>query len=102
MAGCNRTGSTDGQSAPLKEAPLVRFAFGKLDAAAITKLQIVDWLAAEKQARNWEPATRNRHQAAIGVVFRVVVDNNKIAFNPAAGIQRLREDNQTTRFLSPA
>jgi integrase len=80
----------------------VRPAFGKRDAATITKSQIVDWLAAEKQARKWEPATRNRYQAAISVVFRVAVDNNKLALNPAAGIPRLREDNQTTRFLSPA
>ena len=36
------------------------------------------------------------------MVFRVAVDNNKLALNPAAGIPRLREDNQTTRFLSPA
>jgi integrase len=80
----------------------VRSEFGMKDAATITKSQIIDWLASEKQARNWEPSTRNRYQAAFSVVFRVAVDNNKLSRNPAAGILRLREDNQTTRFLSPA
>jgi integrase len=35
------------------------------------------------------------------LVFRVGIDNQKLALNPAAGIERLREDNQITRFLSP-
>lgn len=33
--------------------------------------------------------------------FRVAVDNQKLALNPAAGIQRLREDNQVERYLAP-
>jgi integrase len=63
----------------------------------VSKHTIYAW-----KAKYWEPATRNRYQAAISVVFRVAVDNNKLALNPAVGIPRLREDNQTTRFLSPA
>lgn len=58
-------------------------------------------MSAEATKRKWKPASRNRYQAAISLVFRVAVDNQKLTLNPAAGIQRLREDNECVRFLSP-
>lgn len=79
----------------------IRADFGGRDAATISKSDIVDWLASQAEEREWMPASRNRYQAAISLVFRVAVDNCKLAFNPAAGIKRLREDNQVERFLSP-
>jgi integrase len=79
----------------------VRADFGKRAASTITKSEIIDWLSAEATKRKWKPASRNRYQAAISLVFRVAVDNQKLALNPAAGIQRLREDNECVRFLSP-
>jgi integrase len=79
----------------------IRTGFAKRDAMTITKSEIIDWLTAETKERKWKPASRNRYQAAFSLIFRVALDNQKVALNPAARIERLREDNQRTRFLSP-
>jgi len=79
----------------------VRAAFGRRAAQSIRKSEIIDWLASEARKHHWKPASRNRYAAAISLVFRVAVEDEKLPFNPAAGIRRLREENQRTRFLSP-
>lgn len=45
-------------------------------------------------------STRNRWQAALSLIFRVGIDNERIDRNPAAQIRRKTEDNTKVRFLS--
>ena len=75
-------------------------AFGHLRADAITKQDILRWLVTESDKRKWRPGTRNRWQAALSLIFRVGVDNEKIDSNPAARIRRKTENNGRVRFLS--
>jgi site-specific recombinase XerD len=83
----------------LKVAKL-RPVFGVLDAVKITKQDIVRWLTAEAEEREWSAATRNRWQAAFSLIFRVGIDNERIDKNPASHIRRQRENNTRIRFLS--
>lgn len=66
----------------------------------ISKQDIQNWLMEQSEEREWTPATRNRYQAAFSLVFRVGVDNEKIAINPAARIKRKAEHNDRIRFLT--
>ncbi|MBB5056075.1 integrase [Granulicella aggregans] len=66
----------------------------------IAKQQIQRWLTTEKESRDWTDATTNRWQACFSLVFRVAVDNGKIAANPASRIRRKTEDNLSVRFLT--
>ena len=70
-------------------------------AAEITKQEIVRWLQAETVNRDWTVATANRWQACFSLIFRVALDNQKIAVNPASRIRRKAENNQSVRFLTP-
>jgi site-specific recombinase XerD len=83
----------------LKVAKL-RPVFGKLDANTITKQDIVRWLTAEAEAREWSPSTRNRWQAAFSLIFRVGCDNERLERNPASHIRMQTENNARVRFLS--
>jgi len=74
--------------------------FGTRSAESIRKNEIVTWLADQAQRRKWAPASRNRWQATFSLVFRVGMDNEKIARNPAARIRRKTEGNGRVRFLS--
>jgi site-specific recombinase XerD len=78
----------------------LRPVFGKRDAAAITKQEIVRWLTTESEERKWKASTRNRYQAAISLIYRVGIENERIDKNPAAGIHRKTENNGRVRFLS--
>jgi integrase len=69
-------------------------------ADSITKQEIVRWLQSEKVARDWSIATTNRWQACFSLVFRVGIDNEKIATNPASRIRRKAEENHKLRFLT--
>lgn len=75
-------------------------AFDNRAAEGITKADIQNWLLDQTETRGWSPATRNRYQAAFSLVFRVAVDNEKLAANPAARIKRKVEHNDRIRFLS--
>jgi integrase len=66
----------------------------------ISKQEVVRWLQAEMVNRKWTVATLNRWQACFSLVFRVGIDNEKIAVNPAARIRRKSEDNQRVRYLT--
>jgi len=75
--------------------------FGDMRAEDITKQEIVRWLESEAKARGWKASSRNRWQAAISLIFRVGIDNEKITINPAARIRRKTENNGRVRFLTP-
>jgi len=74
--------------------------FGAMRAEDITKQEIVRWLDAQTKKNKWKDSTRNRWQAAMSLIFRVGIDNEKIANNPAARIRRKTEDNGVIRYLS--
>lgn len=74
--------------------------FGDRAAEEITKQELVRWLTDQAEARDWRASSRNRWQAALSLIFRVGIDNEKIAKNPAAGIKRKTENNSRVRFLS--
>jgi site-specific recombinase XerD len=78
----------------------LRPVFGTQDAHNITKQDIVRWLTAEAERREWSAATRNRWQAAFSLIFRVGTDNERIDRNPASHIRRQTENNARIRFLS--
>jgi integrase len=75
--------------------------WGDCKAAEITKQEIVRWLQAETVRRKWTAATANRWQACFSLVFRVALENQIIAVNPASRIRRKAENNQSVRFLNP-
>jgi integrase len=74
--------------------------WGGRKAAEITKQEIVRWLQSEAVKRDWTVATTNRWQACFSLVFRVALDNQKLALNPASRIRRKAENNQSIRFLT--
>jgi site-specific recombinase XerD len=74
--------------------------FGDMKAEDITKQEIVRWLTTESEKRKWKSSSRNRWQAALSLIFRVGIDNEKITTNPAARIRRKTENNGRVRFLS--
>jgi site-specific recombinase XerD len=74
--------------------------FGDLRAEDIKKQEIAEWLAVESKKRNWKASSRNRWQAALSLIFRVGIDNEKITMNPASRIRRKTENNARVRFLS--
>jgi site-specific recombinase XerD len=78
----------------------MRPVFGAKDAEVITKQEILRWLTNESDERKWKASTRNRWQAAISLVYRVGIENERIDKNPAAGIRRKTENNGRVRFLS--
>jgi hypothetical protein len=78
----------------------LRPVFGSTEAATISKQDIVRWLTQQTQIRRWTASTRNRWQAALSLIFRVGIDNERIDRNPAAQIRRKTENNTKVRFLS--
>lgn len=78
----------------------LRVTFGNRDATSITKQEIVRWLTTEAEERAWKPSTRNRYQAALSLIYRVGIENEKVDRNPAAGIRRKTENNAKVRYLT--
>jgi integrase len=74
--------------------------FGSHPVESIKKNDIVGWLAAQADARDWAAGSRNRWQATFSLIFRVGIDNEKIERNPAARIRRKTEGGGRVRFLS--
>jgi integrase len=74
--------------------------WGSRKVVDITKQDVVRWLQKEMVSREWTVSTMNRWQACFSLVFRVGVDNEKIAINPASRIRRKTEDNQRVRYLT--
>jgi len=79
---------------------VLREHFGDRSAKSINKQEIVRFLLDLADEREWSPASYNRWQTSISFVFRVGVENEKIAFNPAARIKKRTENNGRIRFLS--
>jgi integrase len=77
----------------------IRGTLGQFPADQITPSQIRDWLKSEADEHEWKPASRNRYQSAISMVFRVAVDDGKLAKNPIAKLKKQKEDNQRDRFI---
>jgi site-specific recombinase XerD len=75
--------------------------FGDMRAEDITKQAVVRWLEAEGKLRGWKASSLNRWQAAISLIFRVGIDNEKITTNPASRIRRKAENNAVVRYLTP-
>ena len=74
--------------------------FGDRPAESISKQEIVRFLLDLADEREWSPASFNRWQTSISFVFRVGVENEKIAFDPASKIKKKTENNGRIRFLS--
>jgi site-specific recombinase XerD len=74
--------------------------FGKLIAEKITKQQIVRYLQAQAEKREWSPGTTNRWHASLSLIFRVGIENGKVSTNPASKIKRKLESPGRVRFLS--
>ena len=79
---------------------LFREWFGKRLAESINKQEIIRRLLEVAEERDWAPASFNRWQSAISLVFRVGVENEKISMNPASKIKKRTENNGRIRFLS--
>jgi hypothetical protein len=67
--------------------------FGNRPAESISKQEIVRFLLDLADEREWSPASFNRWQTSISFVFRVGVENEKIAFDPASKIKKKTENN---------
>lgn len=74
--------------------------FGDRQADSITKQEILEFLVDFSDERDWAPATFNRWQVSLSLVFSVAVDNGKISSNPASKIKKKVESNGRIRFLS--
>jgi integrase len=74
--------------------------FGNAYADTIRKADIESWLDRTGAERQWKPSSRNRYQSAISLIFRVAVENEKLAKNPATGIRLRQENNARARYLS--
>src|ERR1035438_2787946 len=80
----------------------VKATFGDRVATEITASEILAWLDAQAKKRSWKPASRNRYQAAISLVYRIAIDDHKLTSNPVSTIKRMSESKEKrTRFLSP-
>jgi integrase len=81
---------------------LFRQEFGDRPADSISKQELVRFLLDLADEREWAPASYNRWQSSLSLVFRVGIENEKIPINPASRIKRRTEENGRIRFLSDA
>ncbi|HEY1647066.1 MAG TPA: site-specific integrase [Terracidiphilus sp.] len=79
---------------------VLRERFGDRQAESINKQEIVRFLMDLADEREWSAASYNRWQTSISLVFRVAVENEKIALNPASKIKKKTENNGRIRFLN--
>jgi integrase len=77
-----------------------REAFGKLPAESINRQQWAEWLDARARKQVWKPSTYNRWKAAVSLVYRVGMENEKIDRNPVSKIRRRQEANDRVRYLT--
>lgn len=75
--------------------------FGNTRADSIKPSDIEQKLREISVEREWKPATTNRHKAVLSLIFRLALNNGKVAVNPARLVRRLLEDNHVIRFLTP-
>jgi integrase len=49
--------------------------------------------------QDWEDATYNRYKTTLSLIYRLAMENGKVASNPAKLLKHKREDNGRVRFL---
>jgi integrase len=77
--------------------------FGELakkPAAAVTKADVQDRLDELADDNEWTGSTFNRYLAALSLVFRVAIENDKLEINPVTKITRQQETGSRLRFLN--
>lgn len=72
--------------------------FGDKPIGKVTRQQVRAEL--KKLAKDKAPATLNRYKAALGALYRYLLNEYDIDYNPTKGIQQFTENNARTRFLS--
>ncbi|MGH9476375.1 MAG: hypothetical protein ACRD1C_08575 [Terriglobales bacterium] len=82
--------------------PTLRSALGARPAEGITPHEITAALDRLASERNWQPGTRNRHQAFISLAYRLGIENGKVNTNPARMVRRKRESSGRIRWLTAA
>jgi len=76
--------------------------FGPRRADTIRQQEIIAWLAKMQKSLGWSASTRNKHQTAFSLVYRLGVTNKKIRESAAKGIARQSEKAAAReRYLSP-
>jgi len=78
----------------------VREAFGSRPAESINRQQWAEWLDSRAGKQDWKPSTYNRWKAAVSLVYRVGMENEKIDRNPVSRIRRKQEANDRVRYLT--
>ncbi len=81
-------------------AAVLGAALGSRPADAVTPQEIEAVLSRLATERNWQPGTRNRHQAFISLAYRLGVENGKLAVNPARLVRRKRESSGRILWLT--
>lgn len=79
---------------------LLKELLGARPAATITPKDIDRELSRVAREREWAPASYNRFKAFVSLAFRLGIENDKVAVNPARSVRRRREDNGRIRWLS--
>lgn len=72
----------------------------KTSTADLTRTAIQNCLDKLAKKREWAGPTYNRYLASISLVFRIAIENGKMAVNPVHGIRRKQENSGRVRFLS--
>lgn len=72
--------------------------FNDRPAEALSPLDIERWIASHE---DWKPATCNRYRALLSLVYRLGIQNGKVAVNPARLVRHRRESNGRIRWLLP-
>jgi site-specific recombinase XerD len=77
-----------------------REAFGDRPAGSINRQQWAEWLDERAKEQGWKASTYNRWKAAVSLVYRVAIQNDKIESNPVSRIRRKQEANDRVRYLT--
>lgn len=73
--------------------------FNGREAATITAEEI-DAHLTQLAADGLKPSTLNQHKALLSVAYSIGIRSNKVKENPAAKVQKRRENNMRSRFLT--
>lgn len=79
---------------------LLKELLGARPADSLTPKDIDRELSRVAREREWAPASYNRFKAFVSLAFRLGIENDKVAVNPARSVRRRREDNGRIRWLS--
>lgn len=81
---------------------LLKKMFGEQFVDEITAADIKHKLEKEEADRGWSPATFNNYRLLLSMAFRVAMEADKVAANPALGVKLRRLNNTRQRWLSDA